>query len=374
MCSEALTLQNPGWRAEPYGPNPHQMSYYDFPLLRSQPTPSQPTPHLPPFHYGSQYPPRGYQQHPGTPQNPGWRAEWGPYGLNPHQMSYGHSPFPTTDQPGAYPSFDGPNPHQMSYGHSPFPTTDQPGAYPSFDGPNPHQMSYGHSPFPTTDQPGAYPSFVPIPGATQLPPTTDQPGEKNQVYSFVNSFVPIPNDIERMYKCGFNGCENAYSELNALNVHVAMKNHGVKRTAKEFKEIRERRYKCGWNGCEKAYGQLRHLNEHVTSKSHGAKRNKIRKNKPRRRPEDIERMYKCGFNGCENAYSELNHLNVHMVMNNHGVKLTAEDGRKIREEWKKKKKKEEEEAVKEMKCKLKSSYRLISQPTTLSPYYYRWHP
>ena len=58
----------------------------------------------------------------------------------------------------------------------------------------------------------------------------------------VYSFVPIPGaqqhkrprrryeEIERMYKCGWNGCEKAYGTLNHLNAHVTMQSHGVKRT------------------------------------------------------------------------------------------------------------------------------------------------
>ncbi|KAI5796094.1 hypothetical protein FPQ18DRAFT_147019 [Pyronema domesticum] len=83
----------------------------------SQPTtPSQPTPQ--PLLYQAQ-------------QHPGWRAEWGLYGPNPH------------------------------------------------------------SPSPTTVQPGAYPSFVPIPGTTQ----NKRPRRRY-------------DEIERIYKCGWNGCEN----------------------------------------------------------------------------------------------------------------------------------------------------------------------
>jgi hypothetical protein len=44
-----------------------------------------------------------------------------------------------------------------------------------------------------------------------------------------------------------------------------------KRPRRRYEEI-ERMYKCGWNGCEKAYGTLNHLNAHVTMQSHGAKR------------------------------------------------------------------------------------------------------
>ncbi|KAK8092089.1 hypothetical protein PG997_002450 [Apiospora hydei] len=69
----------------------------------------------------------------------------------------------------------------------------------------------------------------------------------HQVYSF----VPIPGaqqhkrprrryeEIERMYKCGWNGCEKAYGTLNHLNAHVTMQSHGQKRTPEEFKEIRK---------------------------------------------------------------------------------------------------------------------------------------
>ncbi|KAI9826119.1 MAG: hypothetical protein M1832_000568 [Thelocarpon impressellum] len=70
-------------------------------------------------------------------------------------------------------------------------------------------------------------------------------------HSQVYSFVPIPGsqqhkrprrryeEIERMYKCGWNGCEKAYGTLNHLNAHVTMQSHGQKRTPEEFKEIRK---------------------------------------------------------------------------------------------------------------------------------------
>ncbi|TVY49896.1 C2H2 finger domain transcription factor [Lachnellula occidentalis] len=67
-------------------------------------------------------------------------------------------------------------------------------------------------------------------------------GRPGQVYSF----VPIPGaqqhkrprrryeEIERMYKCGWNGCEKAYGTLNHLNAHVTMQSHGQKRTPEDF--------------------------------------------------------------------------------------------------------------------------------------------
>ncbi|GKT51626.1 C2H2 finger domain transcription factor CON7 [Colletotrichum spaethianum] len=85
---------------------------------------------------------------------------------------------------------------------------------------------------------------------SRLPPTPSSAppqGRPNQVYSF----VPIPGaqqhkrprrryeEIERMYKCGWNGCEKAYGTLNHLNAHVTMQSHGQKRTPEEFKEIRK---------------------------------------------------------------------------------------------------------------------------------------
>ncbi|KAL9124183.1 MAG: hypothetical protein Q9217_006465 [Psora testacea] len=78
-----------------------------------------------------------------------------------------------------------------------------------------------------------------------------RPGQNPHPLSQVYSFVPIPGaqqhkrprrryeEIERMYKCGWQGCEKAYGTLNHLNAHVTMQSHGTKRTPEEFKEIRK---------------------------------------------------------------------------------------------------------------------------------------
>merc|ERR1712000_645328 len=92
------------------------------------------------------------------------------------------------------------------------------------------------------------PAPYPHPGTgVQGPPQTSATSRTGQVYSF----VPIPGaqqhkrprrryeEIERMYKCGWNGCEKAYGTLNHLNAHVTMQSHGQKRTPEEFKEIRK---------------------------------------------------------------------------------------------------------------------------------------
>lgn len=47
------------------------------------------------------------------------------------------------------------------------------------------------------------------------------------------------DQIERLYLCGFEGCEKSYGTLNHLNAHVYMQKHGVKRRPEEFKEIRK---------------------------------------------------------------------------------------------------------------------------------------
>jgi hypothetical protein len=44
-----------------------------------------------------------------------------------------------------------------------------------------------------------------------------------------------------------------------------------KRPRRTFDQI-ERLYECGWNGCEKSYGTLNHLNAHVATQKHGNKR------------------------------------------------------------------------------------------------------
>ncbi|KIV85963.1 hypothetical protein, variant [Exophiala sideris] len=105
----------------------------------------------------------------------------------------------------------------------------------------PHEQWGGYPP--QHQMPAPYPH--PGPGV-QGPPQTSA-ARTGQVYSF----VPIPGaqqhkrprrryeEIERMYKCGWNGCEKAYGTLNHLNAHVTMQSHGTKRTPEEFKEIRK---------------------------------------------------------------------------------------------------------------------------------------
>ncbi|KAK7206702.1 hypothetical protein BZA70DRAFT_112180 [Myxozyma melibiosi] len=101
-------------------------------------------------------------------------------------------------------------------------------------------------------------SFVPLPGSTQ---------QKRPRRRF--------EEIERIYTCGYNGCEKAYGTLNHLNAHVTMQNHGSKRTPDEFKETRkkwkekkkeeEMRRKAENDARQAAVQQQQHINNTTNS-------------------------------------------------------------------------------------------------------------
>ncbi|KAG8824125.1 hypothetical protein FRC19_002495 [Serendipita sp. 401] len=46
------------------------------------------------------------------------------------------------------------------------------------------------------------------------------------------------DEVERLYKCTWNGCEKSYGTLSHLNDHVRLQRHGNKREPHEFKEAR----------------------------------------------------------------------------------------------------------------------------------------
>ncbi|TID25363.1 c2h2 transcription factor [Venturia nashicola] len=129
--------------------------------------------------------------------------------------------------------------------------------------PSPHMPHYGHSASTGPPTPGMV-------SPVQRPPTGGHP------LSTVYSFVPIPGaqqhkrprrryeEIERMYKCGWNGCEKAYGTLNHLNAHVTMQSHGSKRTPEEFKEIRKE-----WKAKKKEEEQARKAEDERQRQSEG---------------------------------------------------------------------------------------------------------
>lgn len=118
-----------------------------------------------------------------------------------------------------------------------------------YPGPHSHAM-----PSPYAHVPGGVPNAALMPAAQRPPGVsaiesncelclhTNSEKQGGHPMSTVYSFVPIPGthqqkrprrrfeEIERMYKCGWNGCEKAYGTLNHLNAHVTMQAHGHKRT------------------------------------------------------------------------------------------------------------------------------------------------
>ncbi|KAK8192505.1 hypothetical protein M8818_007675 [Zalaria obscura] len=161
------------------------------------------SPTYPQQHQYSPYPPQHeMQQYAGQPGQPMYapRPEWaGHYGQPIHAYA------PVSAAPGA--------PGMMAQVARP----------PAVGAPNGH----AYYAFTNVQHQGGHPlstvySFVPIPGAQQH----KRPRRRYE-------------EIERMYKCGWNGCEKAYGTLNHLNAHVTMQSHGQKRTPEEFKEIRK---------------------------------------------------------------------------------------------------------------------------------------
>ncbi|KAI0014050.1 hypothetical protein F4779DRAFT_203802 [Xylariaceae sp. FL0662B] len=159
-------------------------------------------------------------------------SQYSPYAPPPQDMSHSYPQ-------GAGGLYSQPRPDWANYGH------------PAGQMPHPHQV-FPHTA--TTAAPGRPPqygaqqvySFVPIPGAQQH----KRPRRRYE-------------EIERMYKCGWNGCEKAYGTLNHLNAHVTMQSHGQKRTPEEFKEIRKE-----WKARKKEEEQARKAAEEAERQRH----------------------------------------------------------------------------------------------------------
>lgn len=67
-----------------------------------------------------------------------------------------------------------------------------------------------------------------------------------------------------------NGSGSTSASVSVLG-SVYMPAHRTRRPRRRAEEV-ERLYKCTWNGCEKSYGTLSHLNDHVRLQRHGNKR------------------------------------------------------------------------------------------------------
>ncbi len=179
----------------------HQHNHHNAPHMKSDPdVPIDPSiaassPTFP-GHY-SPYPPPGndmaqYQGHP-PPQMYG-RPDWAPqYAQHAHGMPGPYSSPGTAVSSASSVATAGPRPGQVSLS-PPLPKL------PSHPVAQSHPLAQVYS-------------FVPIPGAQQH----KRPRRRYE-------------EIERMYKCGWHGCEKAYGTLNHLNAHVTMQSHGAKRT------------------------------------------------------------------------------------------------------------------------------------------------
>ncbi|THV75502.1 hypothetical protein D6D23_02665 [Aureobasidium pullulans] len=139
--------------------------------------------------------------------------------------------------------------YPQQHAYSPYPPQHEMHQYPGQPGapmyaPRPEWGAY-HA------QPMHYAPVSAAGGPPGMAAAVPRPPHGGHPMSTVYSFVPIPGaqqhkrprrryeEIERMYKCGWNGCEKAYGTLNHLNAHVTMQSHGAKRTPEEFKEIRK---------------------------------------------------------------------------------------------------------------------------------------
>ncbi|KAK9471375.1 uncharacterized protein V1510DRAFT_407867 [Dipodascopsis tothii] len=138
-----------------------------------------------------------------------------------------------------------------------FPTPDMTAAYQGYPPNANHNWRAEWYPPVTNSYSHANPmGATPMPAINPLPVrTTDSRIRRARGSEFsgntVYSFVPLPGaqqqkrprrryeEIERIYKCGWQGCEKAYGTLNHLNAHVTMQTHGPKRTPEEFKETRK---------------------------------------------------------------------------------------------------------------------------------------
>ncbi|KAK8061212.1 hypothetical protein PG997_015433 [Apiospora hydei] len=89
------------------------------------------------------------------------------------------------------------------------------------------------------------------PGTLGLParpyPPYDHGGHSQLSPPYEPSFAQVheskrrrrrPEEIDRIYTCGWKDCTKGYGTLNHLNAHVTMQSHGEKRKPEEFKEIR----------------------------------------------------------------------------------------------------------------------------------------
>lgn len=126
------------------------------------------------------------------------------------------------------------------------------------------------------------PGFSPSPSTT----TQQQPISNNMPFREARLASMPEFGIDNLQGSSNYPANRAYSLDNRNNARPSYLNRGEsseltfvslggpapkKRPRRRYDEI-ERLYGCGWNGCEKSYGTLNHLNAHVAMQKHGEKR------------------------------------------------------------------------------------------------------
>ncbi|OWT36998.1 hypothetical protein J008_04158 [Cryptococcus neoformans] len=115
-------------------------------------------------------------------------------------------------------------------------------------------------------------------------PSTNFPGDRAFTFDPLRSSLPpsFPGQIRASYAppppVPTAGSDSGGSSNNTNSTNDQMQfmslstGHGQKKRPRRRYEEIERLYPCGWNGCEKSYGTLNHLNAHVMTQKHGEKR------------------------------------------------------------------------------------------------------
>ncbi|KAJ9065624.1 hypothetical protein DSO57_1017555 [Entomophthora muscae] len=60
----------------------------------------------------------------------------------------------------------------------------------------------------------------------------------NKTNPFKKRFRRKSHEIQRHYKCTFQGCQKSYGTLNHLNNHIFLQSHGPKHTPDMYHELR----------------------------------------------------------------------------------------------------------------------------------------
>lgn len=151
------------------------------------------------------------------------------YGAVPNGLNRGSAPVSrpqTSDGLPSYPTHIGGG---MSLPSARSLASGLPGGYPAVAGPYAQGQMIGGFPAPR------YGSFDQA--ATRYMALGLTPSASDNELQFVSLAGPAPkkrsrrryDEIERIYPCGYKGCDKAYGTLNHLNAHVAMQKHGPKR-------------------------------------------------------------------------------------------------------------------------------------------------